>query len=69
MNSGVRLPAGQARDVIDSVRQLMEKGTEVLVCGACLNFYGLTEQLKAGEISNMYEILGRMQEAAKVIAL
>lgn len=69
MNSGVKLPAGEARDIIDSVNQLIEKGTEVLVCGACLNFYGLTEQLKVGEISNMYDILGRMQEATKVISL
>lgn len=69
MNSGVKLVAGDEQQVIDSVNKLIEKGTEVLVCGTCLDFYGLKEQLKVGEVSNMYDILGRMQEAAKTITL
>lgn len=69
MNSGVKLVAGDEQQVIDSVSKLIEKGAEVLVCGTCLDFYGLKEQLKVGEVSNMYDILGRMQEAAKTITL
>ena len=69
MNSGVKLVAGDEQQIIDSVNKLIEKGTEVLVCGTCLDFYGLKEQLKVGEVSNMYDILGRMQEAAKTITL
>ena len=69
MNSGVKLPAGDEPQVIESLAQLIEKGTEVLVCGTCLNYFGLTEQLKIGTVSNMYDILGRMQSAAKVITL
>ena len=69
MNSGVKLVAGDEQQIIDSVNKLIEKGTEVLVCGTCLDFYGLKEQLKVGEVSNMYDILGRMQEAAKAITL
>lgn len=69
MNSGVKLVAGDEQQIIDSVNKLIKKGTEVLVCGTCLDFYGLKEQLKVGEVSNMYDILGRMQEAAKTITL
>lgn len=69
MNSGVKLVAGDEQQIIDSVNKLIEKGTEVLVCGTCLDFYGLKEQLKVGEVSNMYDILGRMQEVAKTITL
>lgn len=69
MNSGVKLVAGDEQQVIDSVRALIEKGTEVLVCGTCLDFYGIKEQLKVGDVSNMYDILERMHEAAKVITL
>ena len=69
MNSGVKLVAGDEQQVIDSVNKLIEKGAEVLVCGTCLDFYGLKEQLKVGEVSNMYDILSRMQEAGKVITL
>ena len=47
----------------------MEKGTDVLVCGTCLNFYECADDLKVGEVSNMYDILERMHESAKVITL
>lgn len=69
MNSGVKLVAGEEQQVIDSVSSLIAQGTEVLVCGTCLDFYGLKESLKVGEVSNMYDILGRMQDAEKVITL
>ena len=69
MNGGVKLPAGEERQILDSLRELIGKGTEVLVCGTCLNYYGLTGQLKVGTVSNMYDILDRMQSASKVITL
>lgn len=71
MNSGVKLIAGPGCDeqAVGHVRALAERGTEVLVCGTCLNFYGIADDLRVGEVSNMYDILSRMQEAAKVIAL
>lgn len=71
MNGGVRLIAGPdaEQQCVDNVKTLEEKGTEVLVCGTCLNFFGIGDDLKVGEVSNMYDILGRMQEAAKIITL
>lgn len=71
MNGGVKLIAGPdaEQQCVDNVKALEEKGTEVLVCGTCLNFFGLGDDLKVGEVSNMYDILSRMQEAAKVITL
>ena len=71
MNAGVKMVAGSTApdQVIESVKALQEKGTEVLVCGTCLNFYGISDDLKVGEVSNMYDILERMHEAAKVITL
>lgn len=69
MNSGVKLVAGEEQQIIDSVSSLIAQGTQVLVCGTCLDFYGITDQLNAGEVSNMYDILGAMQAAPKVISL
>ena len=69
MNGGVKLVAGEEQQIIDSVSSLIAQGTEVLVCGTCLDYYGLKEDLKVGEVSNMYDILGRMQAADKVITL
>ena len=61
MRGGKRLN----RDAL-SLRGLYE-WVQVLVCGTCLNFYGLTDQLMVGTVSNMYDILSQMQAAAKVI--
>lgn len=69
MNSGVKLPAGGEQQIIDNLNQLIARGSEVLVCGTCLNFYQLTDQLKAGQISNMYDILDRLRLTSKVISL
>jgi selenium metabolism protein YedF len=69
MNDGVKLPAGEEQQVIDSLMTLIEKGCLIYVCGTCLNFYGLTDRLKVGSISNMYDIVSAMQRADKVISL
>jgi len=69
MNSGVKLPAGGEEQVITSIRALTDKGVEVLVCGTCLNFYNIADRLAVGKVSNMYEILSRMQSAGKVITV
>ena len=66
--SGVKLPAGDEQ-VVEHLKVLMEKGVEVLVCGTCLNFYGIADRLGAGTVSNMYDILSQMQAASKVITL
>ena len=68
MNAGVRLPTLDGQ-VVEHLRALAAAGVEILVCGTCLNFYGLTEQLQVGAVSNMYDIVARMQKAGKVISL
>ena len=50
-------------------KALADAGVEILVCGTCLSFYGLTDQLQVGTVSNMYDIVTRMQRAAKVVSL
>ena len=55
--------------VIEAVKKLEEQGTEVLVCGTCLSFFGIADKLSVGEVSNMYDILERMRESAKTITL
>lgn len=67
MNSGVKLPTSEKMDIINSLSVLQSKGTEILVCGTCLNYYGLTDKLKIGTVSNMYEIMEKLKEAEKII--
>lgn len=70
MNEGVKLVAGDCpQQNVDCLNSMIEKGTKVLVCGTCLNFYGIMDDLKVGTVSNMYDILGAMQEVGKTIKL
>ncbi|MBQ6389928.1 MAG: sulfurtransferase-like selenium metabolism protein YedF [Mogibacterium sp.] len=69
MNEGVKLVTGVEPQIVENLNTLIAKGCKVLVCGTCLNYYGLKEELKVGTVSNMYDILGAMQEVSKVIKL
>ena len=68
MNEGVKIPTLNEQ-VVEHLKDLEKKGVEILVCGTCLNFYGLEEELKVGKVSNMYEISNYMKAASKVITL
>ena len=68
MNDGVKLPALDDQ-VVEHLKSLQSRGVEVLVCGTCLNFYGLSDKLRVGTVSNMYDILSQMQSVPKVITL
>lgn len=69
MNSGVKFVVNEEEQIAQSLQHLIERGCKILVCGTCLNFYQIAEQLKHGTVSNMYDILGAMEEVGKVISL
>ena len=68
MNGGVKL-AVLDEQILEHLKVLAEKGVNILVCGTCLNYYGLTDKLACGQVSNMYEIYECMARAGKVITL
>lgn len=65
-NEGVKLVVEGAESLQD-IKVLEERGVEILSCGTCLNFYGITESLGVGSITNMYTILERQMKATRVI--
>lgn len=65
-NGGVKLTC-EGSAVLEDFNRLKAAGVEILSCGTCLNYYGLTEKLAVGTVTNMYVILERQQRAAKVI--
>ena len=67
MNSGVKL-AIEGSPVLESLDKLEKAGVNLLVCGTCLNYFEVKDKLKAGKVSNMYEIAEKMLNAEKVIA-
>ncbi|MEA4964830.1 MAG: sulfurtransferase-like selenium metabolism protein YedF [Oscillospiraceae bacterium] len=67
-NGGAKLPiAGSAS--LEDLRTLEASGVEILTCGTCLNFYGLTDQLAVGSVTNMYTIAEKLSAADRVINL
>lgn len=68
MNDGVKVPTNNEQ-AIEHLKELENRGVEILVCGACLNFYNLEEKLEVGKISNMYDITNAMKATDKVITL
>lgn len=68
MNTGVYLSI-QGSSVIEYLEKLTAKGATVLVCGTCLDYYKIKEKLRAGRISNMYEINEHLTKAQKVITI
>lgn len=65
-NGGATLTCEDA-PTLEDIRSLEAQGVEVLTCGTCLNYYGLTEKLKVGEVTNMYVIAEKMSQADKII--
>jgi len=66
VNGGVTLtvPGGPA---FEKLKALAEAGVEILVCGACLEFFGLLEKKEVGQTTNMLDVVTSLQLASKVI--
>lgn len=65
-NEGVKLVTTNSES-LDDLLTLEARGVEILACGACLNFYNLTKEIRVGSITNMYSILDKQMNATKVI--
>lgn len=65
-NRGVFL-AVEGSESVEDLKQLQERGVEILCCGACINFYGLQEKVKVGTITNMYNIIEKQMKGEKII--
>lgn len=59
-NKGVTLTTLNDKTVAD-LNTLMDKGVQVLSCGLCLDYYGLKEKLRVGQVTNMYRICELMR--------
>lgn len=55
MNEGVRL-ALPGSSASESLKVLEGKGSRILVCGTCVNHFGVKDSVCVGTVSNMFEI-------------
>ena len=65
---GVRLVC-EGSPVVFSLRLLQGMGIRILVCKSCLDRFGLSDKVAAGEIVGMNDIVGLTMEADKVITV
>ena len=65
-NGGVWLTT-EGSPVIEDIKKLESAGVEILSCGTCLNFYGLSEKLLAGGVTNMYVIAEKQMKAKRIV--
>ena len=65
-NTGAYLTC-EGADTLEDLKLLESEGVTVLTCGTCLDFYGLKEKLAVGGVTNMYDIVERMESAAQII--
>ena len=65
-NTGAYLSC-EGADTLEDLKLLESEGVTILTCGTCLDFYGLKEKLAVGGVTNMYDIVERMENAAQII--
>ena len=65
-NTGAYLTC-EGADTLEDMKLLESEGVTILTCGTCLDFYDLKEKLAVGGVTNMYDIVERMENAAQII--
>lgn len=65
-NTGAYLTC-EGADTLEDLKLLESEGVTILTCGTCLEFYGLKEKLAVGSVTNMYDIVERMENAVQII--
>ncbi|WP_461209597.1 sulfurtransferase-like selenium metabolism protein YedF [Desulfocurvus sp. DL9XJH121] len=66
VNAGVRL-AIPGHPCFEKIKALEDAGVTILVCGTCLDFFGLLEKKGLGQTTNMMDVVTALQLATKVI--
>ena len=65
-NGGARVTC-EGSASLDDLRSLANLGVEILTCGTCLNYYGLSDKLQVGEVTNMYVIAEKQMQADLIV--
>lgn len=68
LNGGVKLTV-QGSECLQALQNLEQEGIHILVCGTCLNHFGLLEKKQVGETTNMLDIVTALQLADKVVSI
>lgn len=67
MNKGVFFTLDDS-PTLNALKQLAAEGVEIITCGTCTNFFGVTERVALGELGSMYDLL-ELYNRTKVVTL
>ena len=67
-SAGVKLLVSDST-YLDGLRTLEHDGVEILACGTCAGYFGLTDRIAVGRLSDMREIVATIIAAAKVVTV
>ncbi len=65
-NSGVKL-AMKGSEVYELLREVENKGVEIIICGTCVDHYKIGEYINESNIGDMYRILSKLSAAGSII--
>ena len=65
-NGGAKLTVEGSLSLED-LKSMQAQGVQIMTCGTCLNYYGLSEKLAVGSVTNMYSIVETLAKADKII--
>ena len=67
-NSGVKLTV-EGSEVLEDLRTLEQGGSEILVCGTCLDYFQIKDKVAVGQVSNMYTIAETLLGAGRTVTI
>lgn len=65
---GVKL-ACSGSPVLEPLREMQQRGVEMVLCQTCLETFGLAGEVQVGVVGGMGDILEALQKAGKVISV
>lgn len=65
-NGGAHLTC-EGSAALDDLKSLASQGVEILTCGTCLNHFGIADTLAVGEVTNMYVICQKLEQASHIV--
>ena len=68
INSAVKLSTNDTQ-AVEVLQQLQKLGVGVYSCGLCLEYYGLENALKVGQVGNALDTLGALLDATNSVTL
>lgn len=68
INSGIHLTTAGSES-LETLRDLEGRGTEILSCGTCLDYYGRKDDLAVGRVTNMYDIVEALLTSSRVVTI